>query len=300
MAKVSVIIATHSRPHLLTRAVESAFKSGTDVEVVVVDDASRDETADVCRNLPEIKYVRLERNQRTAGARNVGVLASSARYITFLDDDDWRLPDCLDEQVAILENDSELGLVYGQVYHADQQGEILDLPPSPYACPHGDIFWDILTYFFIPNQSTVFRKSCLSKIGLLDASLPGTDDWDLWIRIAELYPVASLEKPVAVWRRPTQGSAQGTSNMTELLRIATEAFRNKWSKLPRFLDAPSEKQEEIRRRFAKNIRRSMIEDVYQTVGFAESVKRFYTVMKYFPTTSVDLYTYKVIASKVVD
>jgi len=299
MPKVSVIIATHSRPQLLPRAVESAFKSGTDVEVVVVDDASTDETAAVCRSLPGIKYVRLERNQRTAGARNVGVMTSTAPYVTFLDDDDWRLPGCLDTQTAILDKSPEIGLVYGQVYNADQQGNILDLPPSPPFCPEGDIFWDILTYFFIPNQSTVFRKSCLSKIGLLDASLPGTDDWDLWIRIAELYPVASLEQPVAVWRRPTQASAQGTSNMTELLRLATEAFRNKWSKLPRFAAAPKEKQEEIRRLFARNIGRSMIEDIYQTVGFAESLKRFYVVMKYFPSCSTDLYTYKVIASKVV-
>src|SRR5688572_10955142 len=90
MARISVIIPTHSRPHLLPRAVESALAAGTDVEVVVVDDASTDETAEACRALKGIRYIRLAHNQGVAGARNVGVLSSTAEYIAFLDDDDLR------------------------------------------------------------------------------------------------------------------------------------------------------------------------------------------------------------------
>ncbi len=99
--KVSVIIATHSRPHLLPRAVQSAFEAGTDVEVIVIDDASTDETAEVCKNLKGIKYIRVERNQRVAGARNLGILASTADFISFHDDDDVRVPGSLDKQLAI-------------------------------------------------------------------------------------------------------------------------------------------------------------------------------------------------------
>src|SRR5688500_7060448 len=85
MASISVIIPTHSRPHLLPRAVESARAAGTVVEVVVVDDASTDDTAAACRALKGINYLRLAYNQGVAGARNAGVLSSSAEYITFLD-----------------------------------------------------------------------------------------------------------------------------------------------------------------------------------------------------------------------
>jgi len=74
MVKVSLIIPTFNRPHLLPRAVESALRAGGDVEVIVVDDASEDSTASVCAALRGIKYVRLERNQGVAGARNVGLL----------------------------------------------------------------------------------------------------------------------------------------------------------------------------------------------------------------------------------
>ncbi|MDQ5836983.1 MAG: glycosyltransferase, partial [Acidobacteriota bacterium] len=98
MPSVSVIIPTHNRPRLLPRAVESAHAAGEDVEVVIVDDASTDETAEVCRGLAGVKYIRLERNQGVAGARNVGLLASGGEYVAFLDDDDLRLPGSLDLQ----------------------------------------------------------------------------------------------------------------------------------------------------------------------------------------------------------
>jgi len=101
--RASIIIATHDRPQLLPRAVESAHAAGTDVEIVVVDDASTDETARVCQTLSGIKYVRTERNQRVAGARNIGLVASRGEYISFLDDDDTRLPDSLDAQIEALD-----------------------------------------------------------------------------------------------------------------------------------------------------------------------------------------------------
>src|SRR5215471_9318658 len=103
MVTVSIIIPTHGRPALLPRAVESARAAGTDVEIIVVDDASTDDTANVCKSLPDIKYVRVERNQGVAGARNIGILVSSGRYVAFLDDDDLRLPGSLDAQLAALE-----------------------------------------------------------------------------------------------------------------------------------------------------------------------------------------------------
>src|SRR5437588_12046341 len=95
MPSVSVIIPTHRRPHLLGRAVESARAAGESVEVVVVDDASTDETAEVCASIPNIRYVRIESNRRVAGARNVGLLACAGEYLSFLDDDDLRLPGSL-------------------------------------------------------------------------------------------------------------------------------------------------------------------------------------------------------------
>src|SRR5688572_5051378 len=92
MARVSVIIPTFNRPDLLPRSVESALRAGTDIEVIIVDDASCDRTATVCKALREVTYVRLDSNRGVAGARNAGLRASESEFVTFLDDDDRRLP----------------------------------------------------------------------------------------------------------------------------------------------------------------------------------------------------------------
>src|SRR3954463_7247834 len=143
MPSVSVIIPTYSRPELLPRAIDSARAAGTDVEIIVVDDASTDTTAKVCRALAGINYIRLERNQGVAGARNVGLLASTAKYIAFLDDDDLRLPGSLDQQVAALEANPEAGFVCGAMIMADQNynptGEVIRSRH-----PSGDAFWELL------------------------------------------------------------------------------------------------------------------------------------------------------------
>ena len=257
MPTVSVIITSHCRPHLLPRAIESAQAAGKDVEVVVVDDASIDETAKVCRRLAGINYVRVERNQKVAGARNLGILNSSGDYITFLDDDDERLPGSVDLQVEALASATEAGLIYGQALIADQRG-CLSGNLYPKDCPQGDVFWELLGQNFIPCGTAMFRRSCLFRTGLLDQTVPGIDDWDLWIRIAALYPVIALEQPIMVWRRPTPVSGQGTSRADEVVRMSTCHFRQKWSRLPRAAEASVGCRREARRRFSKNMARHLV------------------------------------------
>src|ERR1700734_2850781 len=102
MPIVSIIIPTHNRARMLLRAIESARQAGTDVEVVVVDDASSDETRSICRDLPGIIYIRLDQNVGQACARNTGILRSSGEFIAFLDDDDLRVCGSIDKQVDLL------------------------------------------------------------------------------------------------------------------------------------------------------------------------------------------------------
>lgn len=252
MPKISVIIATFNRPHLLPRAVESARRAGTDVEVIVVDDASAEETAEMCRALDGINYIRVERNQRLGGARNVGILASSGEFITFLDDDDVRLPGSLDLQAAALEAAPEAGLVYGQTLIGDQ-----DCAPTghvyPNPCPRGDAFWELLESNFIGCPAALFRRSCLYRVGLPGSDIPGIEDWDLWVRIAELYPVAAVEQPVVIYRRATPESGQFTSYASEMMRRITRAHRERWMTLPRAAQAPAARRRAVRRRFSRNM-----------------------------------------------
>lgn len=252
MPKVSLIIPTHDRPDLLERTVASARAAGEDVEVIVVDDASTDGTAEVCRRLEGIRYIRLERNQGVAGARNVGVVASSADYIAFLDDDDLRLPGSLDVQLEALAAHPEAGFVCGAMMLADQTRQ----PTGEIITPEhtgGDAFWELLELDFpVMPISVVIRKSCFFRVGLLNSRLRGIDDWDIFVRIAELYPVVVVNQPVSIYRRPTPFSAQGSSMQArQLSRAAHHQLR--LLGLPRALAAAPERRREARRRALNRI-----------------------------------------------
>jgi len=252
MNKVSLIIPTFNRPHLLPQAVESARCAGRDVEVIVVDDASCDETASVCAALCDIKYVRLDRNQGVAGARNVGLLESSADFIAFLDDDDRRLPGSLDHQVELLMNNPEAGFVAGGVILADQQG----VPTGEVAVPRGtsgDLFWKVLELdvHLIPD-SVVVRKQCFFEAGIFNRKLAGIDDWDMWVRIAELRPVLLDPKPVCIYRVASPGSGQGSSAMGRHLYAAVK-HQAKLFSLPRAQAATPAQRRAVRRNVRRRI-----------------------------------------------
>ncbi|MDT5271500.1 MAG: hypothetical protein QOH49_3686 [Acidobacteriota bacterium] len=245
---MSVIIPTCARPRLLARAVESArAASRAEVEIIVVDDASTDETAEVCRTLAGIKYVRLERNQGVAGARNVGLLASTREYVTFLDDDDRRLPGSLDLQVAALEENPAAGFCCGPLLFADAEGRPTGEVGAPRAAEGAEVFWSLLQLdFFVQPVGVVIRRSAILAAGLLKPRIDGIDDWDLWVRLAELFPVVTVSEPVGIYRRPTPGSGQGSADFARdslrLLRHQKELM-----KLPLAVAASASERRLVRR-----------------------------------------------------
>src|SRR5665213_1397086 len=121
MVRVSLIIPTRNRAAMLQQAIASGKSAGDDVEIIVVDDASSDETASVCEQLRGIVYVRLKQNVGQAIARNIGVTKSKAEFLAFLDDDDLRLAGSIDRQVTLLSSNEQLGLVYGRVHIGDSK-----------------------------------------------------------------------------------------------------------------------------------------------------------------------------------
>lgn len=263
MSRASIIIPTYNRPHLLPRAVESARLAGEDVEIIVVDDASVDETADVCRELAGIKYIRLDHNQGVAGARNVGILASTTDYIAFLDDDDLRLPGSLDLQLAALAANPDTGFICGAMLIADKDysltGEISAPVPGS-----GDRFWELLELDFpVMPLSVLIRKECFTRVGLLNSRLRGIDDWDILVRIAELYPVTVMNEPMGIYRRPTPSSGQGSSSKPEQLYHALDHQRRLFE-LPRVRTATKSQRRKLRRRTVNRVADTLL---WNATGF---------------------------------
>ena len=293
---MSVIIPTCSRPRLLARAVESArAASRAEVEIVVVDDASTDETAEVCRTLAGVKYVRLERNQGVAGARNVGLLASSGEYVAFLDDDDRRLPGSLDLQVAALEENPAAGFCCGPLLFADAEGRPTGEVGVPRAAEGERVFWSLLQLdFFVQSVGVVVRRSAIHAAGLLKPRIDGIDDWDLWVRLAELFPVVTVSEPVGVYRRPTPGSGQGSADFARdslrLLRHQRELLR-----LPLAAAAPASERRLVRRQTARRLadvlfQRAAVWGARGHYGFA--LKHFLTGLRLAPARALRPFVYQ--------
>ena len=296
MATASIIITTHNRPHVLPRAVESARQSARDVEIVVVDDASSDETAEICQKLSNINYVRMERNQGVAGARNIGLVASCGEYVSFLDDDDTRMPGSLDQQLCLLKAEPQAGLIYGQAFYGDQEGSATDRF-YPANCPQGDLFWQLLSRNFIPCGTAVFRRSCLSRVGLLDDSIAGLDDWDLWVRIGEIYPIVALELPVIIWRRSTPGSGQGTSNAAQMVSLSVRQFR-RWMNLPRAQGASRHTKRSLWHAFSENMAEHLIWESARALRSAQvgqAIKSLATLPRLHPLTIIDIAKHRAFA-----
>ena len=104
---ISVILPTYNRRALTLRAIESVLKqTHADLECIVVDDASADDTAQHVRRIadPRVRYVRLEKNGGACAARNAGMALAKGAYIAFQDSDDvWR-PDKLEKQLRLIES----------------------------------------------------------------------------------------------------------------------------------------------------------------------------------------------------
>lgn len=259
MPAVSVIIPTHNRAGLLPAAVESVRLAGTDLEIIVVDDASTDNTPEVCEQLKGICYLRLSRNEGLAAARNAGIRASSIEIVAFLDDDDLRLPGSIDAQVRALEAAPDAAFCYGRLLAADPVHGLPTGDIIPKRCSTGDVFWDLMEQNFISPVTVVARKRILMECHLFKPGLGQVEDWDLWLRIAEHWPVAAVAEPVAIYRRATLTSGQMCSDSVsmyrQMLRVQKMALG-----LPRAVSAPAWKRRRARSRLLSLAYNAMVHE----------------------------------------
>jgi glycosyltransferase involved in cell wall biosynthesis len=189
MPKVSVLIPTFNNGRYIHEAIDSVLSQDfKDLEIVVVDDGSTDNTKEVLKKYgPAVRYIYQE-NKGISGARNRGILESKGEYIAFLDSDDvWLDSTKLTQQVAIFENNPNVGIVYSKMMMVNDKGEQLGLKPDK---PNGQNFKELIEIGgHLPTSTLVARKVCFEKAGLFDETLPILEDFDMWLRISRLYEI---------------------------------------------------------------------------------------------------------------
>jgi glycosyltransferase involved in cell wall biosynthesis len=198
---ISVVIPTHNRPESLVRAVRSVLdlpRHDFDLEVIVIDDDSTDDTREAVQALP-VRFRHISARS-AAAARNEGMRLATGDFVAFLDDDDVWLPNNLEPQLKMLLAHPEYGAVHAQALICDEDTRVVDGPMPGGPLSSGSIFSDLLTYW--PQIGTfLVRASVVREIGEMDPALYSEEEWDWVLRIAERYPIGRVAEPVMLYTR---------------------------------------------------------------------------------------------------
>jgi glycosyltransferase involved in cell wall biosynthesis len=234
MTRVSVCIPTRNQARYLPAAVQSALDQDVDgMEVLVHDDASTDDTADLLAGFSDAR-LRVLRHREPLGVaanRNSCVERARGRAIAWLDSDDVYLPGSLAERLSVLAEHPQVGLVHGGFDVIDKDGR----PLRPWPAAHesdiiqsGALSFDDLTASNpITTSTVVARRSLHRAAGPFAAAIgPSSSDWDMWLRMALRCDVAYLAHPIARYRQHQRSISSRTTSSGERLRCDVRVVRH--------------------------------------------------------------------------
>ena len=240
---VSVVIATYNMGRYLPDAVESVLaQSYPEVEVLIVDDGSTDDTPNIVRQWQQHPRVRLHRqvNSGQAHAKNTGIRLGRGAFVAFLDADDLWFPDKLSSQMPLFEGRPEVGVVYSGHEKMDDLGR--PLPQEQTRLHRGRVSGPLLVENFVSFPTAVVRRACLEHYGAFDESLGMGIDYELWLRLSahcEFDFIAKATARYRVWAGQMSGNYReryksGIRIMRDFLRrnpnVVTPAIvRNAWA-----------------------------------------------------------------------
>lgn len=197
---VSVVLPTFNRRALLARAVDSVLRQRfDDFELLVVDDASTDGTAEFVTGLsdPRVRYLQQPANRGQAAARNAGIRAARADWVAFQDSDDEWLEDKLTGQMRVMRSSATAAMVYGDLLRIPAQGEayVLHAP----VLQRGRLFDDrpsCYATYGLGAQSCVIRRDVLLRLGGFEERIRSLEDMELFLRITRRFDSVRIPEPV--------------------------------------------------------------------------------------------------------
>lgn len=195
--QISVIVPTFNRAWCLEETLRSVLRqSFGNYELIVVDDGSTDGTAALVEALPGVRYLRLPANGGVSRARNRGLELARGRYICFLDSDDRWEETKLERQWMWMQTHPGCPACYTDETWI--RNGVRVNPAKKHRKHSGFIFQHCLPLCIISPSSIMLRREVLDRIGGFDEAMPACEDYDLWLRLASVYPVHFLEEALIV------------------------------------------------------------------------------------------------------
>jgi cellulose synthase/poly-beta-1,6-N-acetylglucosamine synthase-like glycosyltransferase len=224
--QISVVVTCLNQGAVLERALRSIGCSSCPVEVVVIDDASTDETAEVLATFETSLPLRVLRQQSLTGlaaARNRGLRESRGEYIVFLDAEDRLVPGALDLGATLLSEHPDCAFVFGRCA-ATLRTRALQTGLHPRIVR--DHYRELLRHNSIGHAvAAMFRREVLERAGGFNPQVNGAADYELYLHVARHYPVYDHGAVVAQCR--DTGTAMGSA--ADLLRETLEVL---WAQRP--------------------------------------------------------------------
>lgn len=229
---ISVLIPLYNKSQSIATTISSVLsQTYTEFEVIVVDDGSTDGSGDVVLTIDDdrIKYFKKE-NGGVSSARNYGIEKAQNELIALLDGDDLWEPTFLEEMLSLIEltPDAALwGAGYAFQYMDNGDYDIPDLTLLQNFVGYIEDYWSIAKdNILFTSSSVIINKNVIDAIGKYDEQLIRGEDVDLWFRIALHYPVAFLNKPLAIYRLQAENRSDvGVAESNKCLIWNLERFK---------------------------------------------------------------------------
>lgn len=222
---VSVVIPTYNAAAFVGQAIKSVLaQTYRDVEVIVVDDGSTDQTQSILSRFgAPVRCIR-QANQGVAVARNCGIHESRGRYVAFLDADDTWLPGKLERQVAALEAYPDCAACYAAFTRVDWELRPIGISRSPRQAAtlpdlllNGNVIGSICT--------VLIERELFDRVGGFDPQLSQCADWDMWIRLAVHTAFLYVDEPLVTYRQHEANMSRDARLLeTDSLRVLEKGF----------------------------------------------------------------------------
>jgi glycosyltransferase involved in cell wall biosynthesis len=240
MPRVTAIIPAHNGEAFIRTAIASVLaQTYRDCEVVVADDGSRDGTAAIVESFgPAVRLIRVAHGN-TQATRNAAVDASDSAFIGLLDQDDAWWPEKIEHQLGLLASDPRLGLCSTAARGVDAAGcEILGARAPAIPENQADALGRLLAVNLVAASTVILPRAVIHRVGAFDAAFHLAGDWDLWLRVAEEYPIASVPKVLTDYRWHGENLSRnpvpmlGESIAVQEAALARVARHPRWAKAP--------------------------------------------------------------------
>ena len=229
---VSVVITAYNAEEYIAETLTSVCaQTYTPLEVILVDDGSSDDTAEIVKGrFPAVCYVH-QPNSGQPSARNTGIRKALGKYVAFVDSDDLWLPQKIAKQVEKLERSALAWCYCDSLYFSGTFDNIMYRYSSLMRPHSGHAISQLLLGNFISSPTPIIRRDALFDVGLWDETRTMVEDWNMWLKVAARFPVGYVDEPLAAYRRHA-GNMSGGWQLESLLRANLEVLDNALGYLP--------------------------------------------------------------------